>query len=147
MLEFTCRDFLVECVRYEGIWSGYHTQLTCRIFLEKLKCEESGITCSLVKIDDPDRSRNLNIHSNLPKNLSHQIPHFIQVSVAAHEPCTLQCLLLDCNGTKWTRNALSIPAAACSQQILGERKFWQVVISLLVWYFSPMIWMCLWQIW
>ena len=33
---------------------------------------------------------------------------------APREPCTVHCVLLDCNGTKWTGIALSIPAAACS---------------------------------
>ena len=47
----------------------------------------------------------------------------MQFSVAAREPCTLQCVLLDWNGTKCAGNALSIPAAACSQQILGETEF------------------------
>ena len=46
------------------------------------------------------------------------MPHFMQ----AHEPCTVYYVLLDCNSTKWTGNALSIPAAACSQQLLRRNK-------------------------
>ena len=46
----------------------------------------------------------------------------MQFSVASHESCTLHCVLVDCNGTKWTGNALSIPAAACSQQLLRRNK-------------------------
>ena len=57
-----------------------------------------------------------------PKSISHEMPHFMQFSVAACEPYTLHCVLLDCNGTKSTGNALSIPAAACSQQLLGRNK-------------------------
>ena len=59
----------------------------------------------------------------------------------------LGCVLLDCNGTKCTGNALSIPAAAFLQQLLRESYFKQVAIYLLVWPFHPMIWMCLCQIW
>ena len=72
--------------------------------------------------------------------------HFTQFSVAARELCTLQCVLLDCNGTKHTGNALTIPAAACSQQLVRESSFSQVAISFLFWSFHPMIWMYLWQI-
>ena len=50
------------------------------------------------------------------------MPHFMQFSVAACELCMLHCVLLDCNCTKWTGNALSIPAAACSQQLLRRNK-------------------------
>ena len=75
------------------------------------------------------------------------MPHFMQFSVAAHELCTLHCVLLNCNGTKCTGNALSIPAVAFSQQLLRETNFPQTAISLLAWSFHPMIWMCLWQIW
>ena len=67
------------------------------------------------------------------------MPHYFQFSEPARESCTLQCVLFDCNGTKQTENDLSIPTAACSQQILGETKFSQVAISLLVWSFPPMI--------
>ena len=70
----------------------------------------------------------------------------MQFSVDACELCMLGCVLLNCNGTKWTGNALSISAAACSQQLLRETRFQQVAISLLVWSFHPMIWMYLWQI-
>ena len=48
--------------------------------------------------------------------------YFMQFSVATHELCMLHCVLLDCNGTKWTGNALSTPAAACSQQLLRRNK-------------------------
>ena len=48
--------------------------------------------------------------------------HFMQFSVAKHELCTLHCVLLNCKGTKCTANALSIPAAACSQQLLRINK-------------------------
>ena len=65
--------------------------------------------------------------------------HFTQFSVAVHEPCTLQCVLLDCNGTKCTGNALSIPAAPSSQQIHAETKFSHVAISLFIWSFQPII--------
>ena len=79
--------------------------------------------------------------------VSHEMWHFTQFSVPAREPCTLGCVNLDCNGTKCTGNALSIPAPAFSHQILGEAKFCQVAISFLAWSFQLMIWMYLWQIW
>ena len=50
------------------------------------------------------------------------MPHFMQFSVAACKCCMLHCVLLDWNGTKWTGNALSIPAAACSQHLLRRNK-------------------------
>ena len=50
------------------------------------------------------------------------MPHFMQFSVATHELYTLHCILLNCNGTKCTGNALSIPAVACSQQLLRRNK-------------------------
>ena len=46
----------------------------------------------------------------------------MQFSVSACELCTLGCVLLDCNGIKCTGNALSIPAAAFSQQLLRRNK-------------------------
>ena len=46
----------------------------------------------------------------------------MQFSVATHELCMLHCVLLDCNSTKCTENALSIPAVACSQQLLRRNK-------------------------
>ena len=46
----------------------------------------------------------------------------MQFSVATHELCTLHCVLLNWNGTKYTGNALSIPAVACSQQLLRRNK-------------------------
>ena len=42
--------------------------------------------------------------------------------MSACESCTLGCVLLDCNGTKCTGNGLSIPAVACSQQLLRRNK-------------------------
>ena len=70
----------------------------------------------------------------------------MQFSVAAHQLCMLGCVLLDCNGTKWTGNALTNPPAACSQQLLREARFQQVAISFLFLSFQAMIWMYLWQI-
>ena len=67
------------------------------------------------------------------------MPHFMQFSVATRELCTLHCVLLNCNGTKCTGNALSIPAVAFSQQLLRETNFPQAAISLLAWSFHPMI--------
>ena len=52
-------------------------------------------------------------------------PKLCFTSVAACAPCMLQCVLLDCNGSKCTENALSIPAA--------------VSISFLIWSFQPLI--------
>ena len=46
----------------------------------------------------------------------------MQFSVATCELLMLHCVLLDCNGTKCTGNALSIPAVACSQQLLSRNK-------------------------
>ena len=46
----------------------------------------------------------------------------MQFSVATRESRTLHCVLLDCNGTKWTGNTLIIPAAASSQQLLRRNK-------------------------
>ena len=46
----------------------------------------------------------------------------MQFSVSACESCTLDCVLFDCNGTKCTGNGLSIPAVACSQQLLRRNK-------------------------
>ena len=46
----------------------------------------------------------------------------MQFAVATCELCMFLCVLVDCNGTKWTGNALSIPAAACSQQLLRRNK-------------------------
>ena len=46
----------------------------------------------------------------------------MQFSVATHELFMLHCVLLDCNGTKYTENALSIPAVACSQQLQRRNK-------------------------
>ena len=51
-----------------------------------------------------------------------EMPYFMQFSVATHKLCTLHCVLLNCNGTKCTGNTLSIPAAACSQQLLRRNK-------------------------
>ena len=51
-----------------------------------------------------------------------QMPHFMQFSVATRELCTLHCVLLNCNGTKCTGNALSIPAVASSQPQLRRNK-------------------------
>ena len=50
------------------------------------------------------------------------MPHFMQFSVATRELYTLHCVLLNCNGPKTTGNALSIPAVACSQQLLRRNK-------------------------
>ena len=63
----------------------------------------------------------------------------MQFSVATHELCMLGCVLLDCNGIKCTENGLNIPVAAFSQQLLRETNFQQVVISLLIWSFHPLI--------
>ena len=68
-----------------------------------------------------------------------EIPHFMQFFVATRELCTLHCVLLNCNGTKCTGNALGIPAVAFSQQLLRETNFPQAAISLLAWSFHPMI--------
>ena len=65
------------------------------------------------------------------------MPHFIQLSVASHELCTLHCVLLNCNGTKCKGNTLSIPAVAFSQQLLRETNFPQAAISLHAWSFKP----------
>ena len=46
----------------------------------------------------------------------------MQFSVATHELCMLHCVLLDCNGTKCTGNAPSIPAVAFSKQLLRRNK-------------------------
>ena len=78
--------------------------------------------------------------------VSYEKQHFMQFSVAAHESCTLHCVLLDCNGTKWTGNALSIPAATCSQQLLRRNKLPTGCYFFSFWSFQAMIWMCLWQI-
>ena len=43
-----------------------------------------------------------------------ETPHFMQFSVATRELFMLHCVLLNCNGTKCTGNALSIPAVAFS---------------------------------
>ena len=51
-----------------------------------------------------------------------EMPHFMQFSVATHELCTLHCVLLNCNGTKCTGNALGISAVAYSQQLLRRNK-------------------------
>ena len=51
-----------------------------------------------------------------------EMPHFMQFSVATRELCTLHCVLLNCNGTKCAENALSIPAVACSHQLLRRNK-------------------------
>ena len=75
----------------------------------------------------------------LVARLGGEIPHLMQFSVATRKLCTLHCVLLNCNGTKCTGNALSIPAVAFSQQLLRETNFPQVAISLLVWSFHPMI--------
>ena len=68
-----------------------------------------------------------------------EMPHFMQFSVASRKLCTLHCVLLNCNGTKCSGYALSIPAVAFSQQLLRETNFPQVAISLLAWSFHPMI--------
>ena len=59
---------------------------------------------------------------------------------------TLCAVELQSNSTKCPGNALSIPGATCSEQLLRESSFSQVAISLLVWSFCPMIWLQLWQI-
>ena len=46
----------------------------------------------------------------------------MQFSVATHELFMLHPVLLDCNGKKCTGNGLSIPAVACSQQLLRRNK-------------------------
>ena len=56
------------------------------------------------------------------QSVSYEKPYSMQFSVATCESCTLDCVLLDCNGTKYTGNALSIPAVACSQQLLRRNK-------------------------
>ena len=77
--------------------------------------------------------QNLSSQYFLQQSVSYEKPHFIQFSVSACESCTFQSVLLHCNGTKCTGNGLSIPAAACSQQLPREPRFTQVAISLLVW--------------
>ena len=56
------------------------------------------------------------------QSVSYEKPYSMQFSVSACESCTLCCVLLDCNGTKYTGNGLSIPAVACSQQLLRRNK-------------------------
>ena len=69
-----------------------------------------------------------------------EMPHFMQFSVATRELCTLHCVLLNCNGTKFTGNTLSIPVVAFSQQLLRETtNFPQAASSLLARSFHPMI--------
>ena len=46
----------------------------------------------------------------------------MQFSVATCELFMLHCVLLECNGSKCTENALSIPAVACTQQLLRRNK-------------------------
>ena len=46
----------------------------------------------------------------------------MQFSVATCELCMIHCVLLDCNGTKYTEKPLCIPAVACLQQLLRRNK-------------------------
>ena len=68
-----------------------------------------------------------------------EMSHFMQFSVATCELCTLGCMLLNCNGTKCTGNSLSIPAVACSQQLLRRNKLSTGCYFFLFWSFHPMI--------
>ena len=61
----------------------------------------------------------------------------MQFSVATCQLCTLHCVLLDCNGTKCRGNALSIPAVACSQQLLRRNKLPTVCYFFSFLVFSP----------
>ena len=64
----------------------------------------------------------------------------MQFFAAACEWCMLHCVLFDCNGRKCTENALSIPAAACSPQLLREIQdiLWRNTPSCLLFFvFSP----------
>ena len=98
MLPLTCRDFQVE------FWS--FPLRNC------LRCEEIWINMLLpymVNVQNSDRS------------LFHW--HISCTSLQLHvKPCMLHCVLMDCNGTKWTGNVLSIPTAACSQQLFRGNK-------------------------
>ena len=54
----------------------------------------------------------------------------MQFSVSACESCTLQSVLLDCNGIKCTENGLSIPAAVVRNKLpIGSRFFACLVFS------------------
>ena len=70
-------------------------------------------------------------------SVSYEMPHFMQFSVPANKSCTLAYVLLDCNGTIWTGNAQSIPAAAYHNSCWGETNFPQVAISFLFGLFRP----------
>ena len=131
--------FLLENVWYlkeSGVMCGSRSWLTCTILVYRSRLYTDFRLISLKCL------------SNLPKkSVSYEKPYFMQFFVSACELCMLGCVLLDSNGTKWTGNALSIPAAACSQQLLRRNKLPTGCLCFLFWSFQAMIWMYLWQIW
>ena len=60
------------------------------------------------------------------------MPHFMQFSVPANKSCTLACVLVDCNGTKWTGNARASQQQLAHNSCWGETNFPQVAISFLL---------------
>ena len=98
----------------EAITMCYHTRFTIHIFTDfRLKQQ----VCATVNI----------------WQVSFEMPHFMQFSAAACEWCMLHCVLFDCNGRKCTGNGFSIPAAACSPQLLRETQdiLWRNTLSCL----------------
>ena len=94
-----------------GVTCGSRARLTCSIFW----C----IDVHRFQIDLLEIWQFTKIVQN---SVSMKCHIFMQISVAAHEPCMLHCLLLDCNGTKWTGNALSIPGSSFLTMDFGRNR-------------------------
>ena len=121
MLWLTCRIFKwnFDHFLWETGWNVKESRLMCG--------SRTRLTCSILITLFPLINFRLYWCKKLykivaRKCVSYEILHFMQFSVATCESCMLHCVLLDCNGTKWTGNTLIIPAAACSQQPLRRNK-------------------------
>ena len=114
IFKWNFNHFLLETVwnvKESGVTCGSHTWLTCSILCKIY----TGFKLVSLKSLNSQQFPQQSVSSN-------EMPHLMQFSEAALEPCMVHCVLLDCNGTKWTGNALTNPPAACSQQLLRRNK-------------------------
>ena len=78
-------------MKESGLICGSHAQLMCTILVYRSRLYMDFRLISL---------KCLNSQYFPQKSISHEMPHFMQFSVDAHELCMLHCVLLDCNGPK-----------------------------------------------
>ena len=79
-----------------GSWlmSGSHARLMCRILVYGSRLYTDFRLISLKFLN----------YSNFPYNLfSHKIPHFMQFSLAEHEPCMFHCVLFHCKHKTYSK--------------------------------------------